>query len=291
MRETGIASGENRLCAGVRQRRGLRMRKITCRMKSMWLSAAVVGSILSMPQISLAARSTGAIAQPQQDSVADRDAESRLNKSQFEHVKVTVDNGIATLTGTVDLYEYKADAGKRVGKARGVTAVRNLIQVGGPEVTDKELQNKLVEALMYDRVGFGNAFNAIAVGVNNGVVTVGGHARTYVDRDSALALVATTPGVKDVVGEIDVDPVSMMDDQIRFAVARAVYGYAALNKYVIDPAKPIRISVQNGNVSLYGMVDSESDKNMAFLRARGVSGVFSVKNYLQVANQPVEKQR
>ena len=267
------------------------MREIRYRTQSVLLAAAVVGSILSLPQFSMAARSTSAIAQPQQDGVADRDAESRLNKAQFKDVKVSVDNGIATLTGGVELYEYKADAEKRVGKAKGVTAVRNLIEVGGTEVPDKELQNKLVEELMYDRVGYGNVFNAISVRVNNGVVTVGGHARTYVDRDSALALVKTTPGVKDVVGEIDVDPVSFMDDHIRLAVARAVYGYPTLNKYAIDPAKTIRISVQNGHVSLYGIVDSESDKNTVFLRANGVSGVFSVKNYLQVANQPAEKQK
>jgi hypothetical protein len=80
-----------------------------------------------------------------------------------------------------------------------------------------------------------------------------------------------------------------MDNQVRIAVARAVYGYPSLNKYAIDPEKPIRIAVQNGNVALYGEVDSEADKNAAFIRANGVPGVFSVKNYLQVANQPGEK--
>jgi len=91
-----------------------------------------------------------------------------------------------------------------------------------------------------------------------------------------------------VVDEIEVDPTSMMDDQIRMQVARAVYGYGTLNKYAIDPGKPIRISVQNGKVELYGVVDSQSDKETAFLRANGVPGVFSVKNYLQVANQSGE---
>ena len=81
-----------------------------------------------------------------------------------------------------------------------------------------------------------------------------------------------------------------MDWNIRLAVARAVYGYPSLNKYAIDPAKPIRISVQNGNVGLYGVVDSQADKDTAFIRASGVPGVFGVKNYLQVAGQPPEKQ-
>jgi osmotically-inducible protein OsmY len=103
-----------------------------------------------------------------------------------------------------------------------------------------------------------------------------------------LALVSTQPGVKDVIEEIDVDPVSMMDDQIRMAVARAVYGYPSLNRYAIDPAKTIRISVQNGHEELYGIVDTKADKDVAFVRANGVAGVFSVKNYLQVANQSSE---
>jgi osmotically-inducible protein OsmY len=82
-----------------------------------------------------------------------------------------------------------------------------------------------------------------------------------------------------------------MDDRTRMEVARAVYGFATLNKYAVDPAKPIRISVQNGHVELYGVVDSQADKDVAFLRANGVPGVFSVKNYLQVAGQPNEAQK
>lgn len=219
-------------------------------------------------------------------------AQSKLKKSQFKNVQVTVDtSGIATLSGTVDLYEYKADAQKRIHGVKGISAIRNSIDVAGPSVSDQELRNKLLEKLSYDRVGYGNMFNAISLSVSNGMVTLGGHARTDVDKDSALALVSTYPGVKDVVDDIEVDPVSMMDDRTRFAVARAVYGYPTLNKYAIDPAKPIRITVQNGNVELYGVVDSQADKDTANLRANGVSGVFSVKNYLQVAGQPSESPR
>jgi hyperosmotically inducible protein len=219
------------------------------------------------------------------------DAQAKLNKSQFKDVKVAVDNGIATLTGTVSLYEYKKDAANRVRKAKGVTAVRNEIEVGGPGASDSDLKSKLLEKLTYDRVGYGNAFNAISLDVENGVVTLGGHARTDVDKDSAVALVSTYPGVKDVVDEIEVDPASIMDDQTRLAVARAIYAYPSLNKYAIDPAKPIRISVQNGHVELYGVVDSKSDKDTAYIRANAVAGVFSVKNYLQVAGQPSESEK
>ena len=66
---------------------------------------------------------------------------AKLDKSQFKDVQVSVDaNGIATLTGTVSLYEYKADADKATHKVKGVTAVRNDIQVAGPSVPDSQLQ-------------------------------------------------------------------------------------------------------------------------------------------------------
>jgi hyperosmotically inducible protein len=260
--------------------------------KAALVAVALAGALLSLPQVSLAAAGRSGIpALAQDDSGIAGAVQARLNKSQFKNVKVTVQNGVATLSGTVDLYEYKVDADKRVHKVKGVEAVRNEIEVAGPSVSDQELQSKLQEKLAYDRVGYGNAFNAIGVSVQNGAVTLSGHARTDVDKDSALALVSTYPGVKDVTNEIEVDPVSIMDDRTRMAVARSVYGYPSLNKYAIDPEKPIRISVQNGNVELYGTVDSQADKETAFLRANGVPGVFSVKNYLQVASQPSEPQK
>jgi hyperosmotically inducible protein len=254
------------------------------------LAATLAGALVSLPQIAMAAvgGSNGAFAQ---ETATDNEVAGKLNKSQFKDVKVTVENGIATLSGTVSLYEYKVDAEKRAHKAKGVNAVRNQIEVGGASISDNELKAKLAEKLTYDRVGYGNAFNSISIGVQNGVVTLGGHARTDVDKDSAISLVSTYPGVKDVVSDIEVDPTSLMDDQARLQVARAIYGYPSLNKYAIDPAKPIRISVQNGHVELYGMVDSQSDKETAEIRANGVPGIFSVKNYLQVANQPNETQK
>jgi osmotically-inducible protein OsmY len=259
------------------------MRTIAGRRSALWAAglAALLSSALLLGSISAAPDDSGTAAEIQ----------SKLNKSQFKNVKVSVQNGIASLSGTVDLYEYKADADKRAHKVKGTTAVRNEIEVAGPNVPDRELQAKLQEKLAYDRVGYGNVFNAISVSVQNGAVTLGGHARTVVDRDSALALVSTYPGVKDVTDDISVDPTSIMDDQTRLAVARAVYGYPSLNRYAIDPAKTIRISVQNGHVELSGVVDSQADKDTAGIRANGVPGVFSVKNDLQVASQPSESSK
>jgi hyperosmotically inducible periplasmic protein len=256
------------------------------------LAGFVVCALLSLPLPSFAApRTSGASSMMEDENSVAATVTAKLNKKQFQNVKVAVENGVATLSGTVDLYEYKADADKLAHKVKGITAVRNEIQVGGPAVTDAQLKDKLLEKLQYDRVGYGNAFNSISLNVQDGVVTLGGHARTDVDKDSALALVSTYPGVKDVTDEIEVDPVSLMDDQLRLQVARAVYGFPSLNKYAIDPAKPIRISVQGGNVELYGIVDSKADSDVAYLRANQVPGVFSVKNHLQVSNESNEKSK
>jgi hyperosmotically inducible protein len=102
-------------------------------------------------------------------------------------------------------------------------------------------------------------------------------------------LVENYPGVKDVIDNIEVAPVSPMDDRIRLAEARAIYGVPQLNKYAIDPAKPIRITVVNGNVTLTGVVDSQGDKDVANIRANGVPGVFKVINNLEVVGDTAEK--
>lgn len=89
-------------------------------------------------------------------------------------------------------------------------------------------------------------------------------------------------GVEQVDNQIEVLPNSPMDDQLRRRLFRAIYYYPALQKYAMGVQKPIRIIVKNGKVTLEGVVDSEADKNIANIRARGVSGSFSVTNNLQV---------
>jgi osmotically-inducible protein OsmY len=220
-----------------------------------------------------------------------KDAQNKLKNKRFSGVQVSVQSGIATLSGSVNTYADKQDAEKQVGKVKNVVSVVNDIQVQAGETTDQQLADRIAKQLAYDRVGYGNAFNAITVSVNNGVVTLGGHALGPVAKESALNLAKRTPGVQGVVDKIQVDPVSPMDNEIRQRVARAVYGYPSLNKYAINPANPIRITVINGHVILSGVVDSQADKDVAGIQANTVPGVFSVTNNLQVAGQPEEKRQ
>ena len=203
-------------------------------------------------------------------------------KSQFRDVKSSVEDGIVTLTGTVNLYQRKLDAAKVARKMSSVQGVRNLITVAGPNVPDEQLEQKLAQKLTYVRVGYDNTFDYFALGVKDGVVTVEGEDRTGVGRDEALADIANMPGVKDVVANISVEPVSTFDEGLRLRMARAIYRDPVLSKYAIDPAQPIRIIVENGHVTLYGIVDTTMDKTVAGLRAGAVFGAFSVENKLVV---------
>jgi osmotically-inducible protein OsmY len=256
----------------------------------MMTSMRVVG-LLSLAGALLFGGVTRSVAQGSSDSQIQADVMKALDNKRFKDVKVQVQDGVATLTGTVDVYADKEDADKRAHHRKNVKGVQNLIEVGGPVVDDVTLRDKLAEKLIYDRVGYGTtAFNAFTIGVQNGAVTLGGTAYGPTDKDSAISLVSNYPGVKDVIDNIEVAPVSPMDDRIRLKVAQAIYGAPQLNKYAIDPAKPIRIIVVNGNVTLSGVVDSQGDKDVANIRANGVPGVFKVTNNLQVAGAP-EKEK
>ena len=205
-------------------------------------------------------------------------------KNQFRDVRSGVEEGIVTLTGTVDLYQRKLDAAKLARKTASVQGVRNLITVGGPNVTDAQLEQKLALKLRYVREGYDITFDYFALNVKDGVVTVEGQDRTGVGRDEALADIQNMPGVRDVIANISVEPVSPMDDRLRVRAARIIYGDAVLSKYAIDPARPIRIIVDNGHVALYGSVDNTMDKNVAGIRANQLFGAFSVENKLVVEN-------
>jgi len=223
--------------------------------------------------------STGRYDQQVQQMVSQKLHDAR----QLQSVNSTVEDGIVTLTGTVGIYQDKLNAAKRVKKLANVTGVRNDIAVAGETVPDGQLQQKLAKKLAYDRVGYyDNAFNYLALSVKGGVATISGDTLNDVAKDSALAIVAHTPGVKDVVSQVKVLPVSMFDDSIRVRTARAIYRDSVLGRYASDPVHPIRIVVDNGHVTLYGTVESAMDKNVAGIRASSVPGAFSVENKLVV---------
>ena len=125
-------------------------------------------------------------------------------------------------------------------------------------------------------------FDNIAYKVDGYTVTLLGQVVRPSLKSDAENVVKHIEGVEKVDNQIEVLPTSPMDDGLRLRLYREIYGYPALEKYALGVQKPIRIIVKNGHVTLEGVVDSETDKNLAGLRANGVPGIFSVTNNLRV---------
>jgi len=131
-----------------------------------------------------------------------------------------------------------------------------------------------------------NVFDNLAYRIDpGGVVTLSGQVTWPVVKSDAEHAVKKIPGVTQVVDNIQVLPLSPMDNQIRRAEYRAIFGFGPLYRYAMGAIPSVHIIVDNGHVTLVGVVDSEADKNMIGVRANGVPGVFSVTNDLRVAEK------
>jgi hyperosmotically inducible protein len=125
-------------------------------------------------------------------------------------------------------------------------------------------------------------FDYIAFKVEGYNVTLLGQVVRPSLRSDAENAIKHIEGVEKVDNQIEVLPPSPVDDGLRIRLYRAIYGYPSLEKYALGVQKPIRIIVKMGRVTLEGVVDNDSDKNLAGLRANTVPGIFSVTNNLQV---------
>jgi hyperosmotically inducible periplasmic protein len=123
-------------------------------------------------------------------------------------------------------------------------------------------------------------FDDVAAGIENGVVTLTGHVTMPYKRDDLEKRVAKINGVTSVQNKIEVLPVSIFDDELRFRIARAIYGNSAFWQYAAMANPPIHIIVRNGNVTLTGVVNSEVERALARSLATGF-GEFSVNNNLK----------
>lgn len=127
-----------------------------------------------------------------------------------------------------------------------------------------------------------SVFDDIKFSVQGTEVTLSGEVANAVLKGEAEAAVKGVQGVTKVTNNIKELPLSPGDQQIRRAEYRAIYGDPQFTKYAWESVQAIHIIVENGHVSLEGVVDSEADKNAANIRANSVPGVFSVQNNLQV---------
>ena len=151
---------------------------------------------------------------------------------------------------------------------------------------NSKLRNNVIKEVRHQLLllPYYSVFDNLSFKVEGDKVTLLGQVVRPTLKSDAESAVKGIEGVSSVDNQIQVLPVSPMDDQLRRAVYRAIYGDGVLSRYAMSAVPSIHIIVNNGNVTLEGVADSESDKNLAGLRANEVPNVFSVQNNLTVAS-------
>jgi len=165
-----------------------------------------------------------------------------------------------------------------VANAQKVPERRNALYPGAPgqDRITREVHHELV------MLPFFGVFDNLAYSVSGSAVTLYGQVTRPTLRSDAENAVKRIEGVTKVANRIQVLPLSDLDDRIRMAAYRAIYGDPALTRYALQAVPPIHIIVENGKLTLVGAVASEADKNLAGARASSVPGVFSAGNQLRV---------
>jgi hyperosmotically inducible protein len=145
-------------------------------------------------------------------------------------------------------------------------------------------QGDLADAVRHELVmlPYYSVFDDLQFNVENGTVTLAGDVTRPILKSDAENVVKHIAGVTNVVNNIKVLPPSSFDNRIRVATYRSVFGFAGLYRYAMGTNPSIHIIVDNGHVTLKGVVANQGDKNLAYIRANGVPGVFSVTNDLMV---------
>ena len=163
-----------------------------------------------------------------------------------------------------------------LGLASGLCAQVRPDSGKGRARLEKEVRHELLMLPLYD------VFDNFEYKVDGYTVTLMGQVTRPTLKTEAEKVVRQIEGVERVDNRIEVLPVSPNDDRIRVAVYRAIYGTPGLDRYAMRAVPSIHIIVKNGNVFLEGAVANELDKNLANVKANGVSGVFSVTNNLKI---------
>lgn len=145
------------------------------------------------------------------------------------------------------------------------------------------LERKVFKQLI--KLPYYGIFDHIAFKVDGDTVTLYGKVANATNKKSAERTVKRIQGVERVINNIDILPLSSFDDSIRYRTLRTLANGGSLYRYLLEPNPSIRIIVENGRVTLEGFVNSRGDSNLANILANGVSGVFNVKNNLQIGKE------
>jgi hyperosmotically inducible protein len=164
-----------------------------------------------------------------------------------------------------------------------VLAIATSAVVAAPKAIDQQGDQPVAEQVRHQllKLPYYGIFDNLAYKVEGGTVTLYGQVVQPITRSDAEARVKRIKGVEQVINQIEVLPVSSFDDAIRARTVREMYRMGSLYRYTLGVHPSLHIIVRGGHVTLEGVVATKTDKQLAYLAASRVPGVFSVTNNLR----------
>ncbi len=206
----------------------------------------------------------------------------RLADKEIGCVTVIVEQGIVTLRGLVPTLWIKQKAVEYASHIDGVVSVASelTIPLGEDHEVDAQIAGDV--SMRLRRYVFFSIFDDAEVDVHHGIVTLTGRVTMPYKAEALADLASHVPGVQDVKNKIQTLPPSQFDDQLRYAVARQIYGDPMFAEYAVQVTPPIHIIVEHGKVTLTGAVRSTVERRTAESIARSTFGVMGVTNKLHL---------
>ncbi len=233
---------------------------------------------------------TGGVAVAADDAAIREAIEARLQKAKVERaadVSVEVQDGTVTLTGLVTSLPVSREIEKLARKE--AKDVDNRLRVHFEEpVKDADIVEGIRKAILtYSRY---DIFDYVEFAVSDGAVLLQGSVIQPFKKDAIESRVAKVPGIRGIQNNIKVQSFSQHDSDLRYSLARRIYGDVRFVHYAHRAHPPIRILVDRGNVTLAGAVGSPVEKAVLGHIARS-SVSFSVENRLHVDGEVPEEDR
>jgi hyperosmotically inducible protein len=201
----------------------------------------------------------------------------RIFRNTLGHAVLIVCSAVFCLAQAGTSAEQTVQSQPQGGAAQASAPAETL----SPEAIQK-LANKVRHELVM--LPYYDVYDNLYFRIQGRTITLLGETPNPNTKSSAGNAVKHIEGVDKVINNIEVLPPNPADQRIRRATYQAIYNYGPLFKYSHAPVPPIHIIVKGGRVTLEGIVDSESDKQMAGMRANQVSGTFQITNNLRVIN-------
>jgi osmotically-inducible protein OsmY len=192
---------------------------------------------------------------------------------------VSVKDGVVTITGTVSNLWLKEETINRTLKVEGIASLVSELTIAKAESDDKLAEEVAKQVRGY---AYFTVYDDFQGRVKNGVVYMGGAVTEPKKLSDVVERVAKVKGVQAIENKVVVLPPSQQDDQLRAAIAKAIYSLPEFERYsMADP--PIHVIVRTAHVTLVGVVRAEIEKRKAVEAARFVQGSVSVEDRIQLA--------